>query len=1011
MRSIQLLLAFSLLLTGVSPAQSTQDDIRSQLSRRTGVPIASLGEVSTHIVTFKTLGITLTRAKAIDTTSGQLVSACWDAQGQRRDFDALRLAEIAARKATPTAKIDPRLQEAMAQSAGGTVRVGAWLTSDTVSIERHADQLRQGIDQNTPRAILRDLEISLSRFVADRVADATGPFVDALEGLGRTPRYVSTGAPVVFFDATSTEILALAAMEIVDTLYLELEEDADLNEDAKASHRTDRVHAKGVNGRDVEVAMLEDNGVDPNNPWLSMSGWYRVPEDPDDHIHGTSGNVGSTHPSRGGSAPGAKLYSANAVSYSDSNVMAAGDWALASGSSGTGGGSNPFAEILNGSFGPTVPTGVLDMMDRYWDYRVRSGLDNVVLSAGNAGIGQPVGHAGWNILLVGAFNNGNTGDWDDDAMSTFSCTANPSTGCEKPNVVASGTDVDTLGDSNGFGGGGAWLANGYNGTSFSAPFASANLANTMVTGVGGGSVSAWPTAGIALMMATAWNNIEGSSRLSDQDGAGAINGLAAVKAAQQGQIINDVITATDFTTGTFACSGSYYVRNIWLKANDRARVCIAWLSNANSAYTTDTLDADLDLAVYAGQNVCSGTSYGFSSSFNNNFEIVEFTPPTTGWYSVRVNDFSFAGSSEDLSIAWSQKSQDSANSAQLREYTGESSTYGTGPTIGRGSYYMDWSAPNSPNCGDALCAAGENSGAGYSLGGGSLSPLSADIWFDLWLAQWLYGSPWPALWSGSLGTTNSSGESFSNRMTMPNYPNLVGIEVDHIGLCLQPGYPGNLKELTEVHTFKFWPLPIDQNAGDDTSHAFTLPFPFEFYGNTYTEVFINSNGNLTFGSGDSDFSESEAEMLSDQPRIAALWDDLSPNNGGNVFARSIDMNEREVVIEWMNVPQFGGGTDDSTVRVILRPDNSIRIQYRDVDVVDCLVGISPGNGASSASEIDLSANGFRTLSGAIFERFSGGGTDDLDLTNDTSIWWSEVKFTPTNSGATTYRIETNIDPR
>ena len=63
-----------------------------------------------------------------------------------------------------------------------------------------------------------------------------------------------------------------------------------------------------------------------------------------------------------------------------------------------------------------------------------------------------------------------------------------------------------------------------------------------------------------------------------------------------------------------------------------------------------------------------------------------------------------------------------------------------------------------------------------------------------------------------------------------------------------------------------------------------LPFTFPFCGFDYNSVFVGSNGYLTFGAGDTDFSESVTELLNEEPRIAALWDDLSPNNGGTIQA-------------------------------------------------------------------------------------------------------------------------------
>ncbi len=163
--------------------------------------------------------------------------------------------------------------------------------------------------------------------------------------------------------------------------------------------------------------------------------------------------------------------------------------------------------------------------------------------------------------------------------------------------------------------------------------------------------------------------------------------------------------------------------------------------------------------------------------------------------------------------------------------------------------------------------------------------------------------------------------------------------------------------------------------GDDNSVQVPLGFSFPFQGSDYGSVFVNSNGNLTFGSGDSDFSESIAELLNDQPRIAALWDDLSPNAGGLVIVNG-DASSWSVTFD--GVPEFAASSTN-TFTVTLRSSGQVEIEYGAVAALDGLVGVTPGGGAANPGQSDLSTSIDWPVAGSTFQLFTFGNPFDLDF--------------------------------
>jgi hypothetical protein len=175
----------------------------------------------------------------------------------------------------------------------------------------------------------------------------------------------------------------------------------------------------------------------------------------------------------------------------------------------------------------------------------------------------------------------------------------------------------------------------------------------------------------------------------------------------------------------------------------------------------------------------------------------------------------------------------------------------------------------------------------------------------------------------------------------------------------------------QINKYRGTIIPV----GDDSSVEVPLTtFTFPFNGAARSSVFVNGNGNLTFGEANADFTESVPELLSGPARIAPLWDDLNAV-GGLVIAEERD---KSLFVHFVSVPEFlATGTNYFTTE--LRRDGAVTITYQATNRSDALVGVTQGGGAADPGPTDLSA-GTHSAVGTTYEVFGGsfgtyGGTD------------------------------------
>lgn len=129
------------------------------------------------------------------------------------------------------------------------------------------------------------------------------------------------------------------------------------------------------------------------------------------------------------------------------------------------------------------------------------------------------------------------------------------------------------------------------------------------------------------------------------------------------------------------------------------------------------------------------------------------------------------------------------------------------------------------------------------------------------------------------------------------------------------------------------------NLGADNTVTRPLPFTFQFYGNSYSQITISANGFIMLGSGSSNEWLEYPIPNSAQPNgfLAPFFDDWEPQRGGSVHFYN-DAPDARVIVEWYQVPHYDLGV--ATFQAILynpavmvgpNGDGVAKYQYADMN--------------------------------------------------------------------------------
>jgi hypothetical protein len=614
----------------------TQQQFLAQASVQLGIPAVQLelgridGPIQLHDA-----GLDLFVASAVRGDTAKTVVAL-DADGRVFDWQLA----LAADKALSSlrGKMDRRLLETIeASPLGARFTVALWIDAPSI------DDVREGIasvleELDERGELTRELaefhQLELARQISARIAPATAACAAELGAAGFDVLDHDALAPIVFVSADAAQLAELNARSNVRSIdYAGQQYDSRLNVAVpEAKGNSVWTAPGGVTGVGAKVSIVESTRVG-GSAFMTVAATKTPGGSIGTHTTGVGSCVASTNASCKGIAPGATVISANGADFTTgtTNVtnqmpgsVSAVSWSVAQG-----------AQIMNLSYGAGNPGSTVSSFDKYLDYIVRNSAKTVVIACGNSGTlagyaGDP--GAGFNQLAVGNFNDNGGSAWSGETIASSSSWKNPSTGVETPQVAAPGTNITMLSS-------GGTCSYTDSGTSFSSPLTAGECALLVAKqpGLGG-----WPEPVRAIVMATAWHNIEGVATLSSKDGAGGIDALAAFKVAARGK--GPGYNYGSVVASSFDAAGMYTAQASSASAGQTVRVCLSWDStpSAGPTYSPDVLKADLDLYVYGP----TGALVASSVSGIQPFEVVQFTAPQSGTYTVKIKKFSFTGTSE-----------------------------------------------------------------------------------------------------------------------------------------------------------------------------------------------------------------------------------------------------------------------------------------------------------------------------------------------------------------------------
>jgi hypothetical protein len=596
-------------------------------------------------------------AKYVDPATGRVFSVERTPDGSYLDIGEQRSAAANRRAEVSTLerKADPAVLAAAATAPAQPLALAVWLQADTNAATASVVAAHPEVKWLAERPLVNDLALQrqlraeLWGARREAYAAAEARLAATVRGMGGSIGYASSSAPLLFVALPAGALAAIADLPSVTAIGLERSSRPTMSS-AGPTVDANWTGGAGDLGTGVRVGVVEYHNVRNSGDlagrvvrsYSTTGSLAYTSAGQFDHPTWVAGAIDGGNATYPGVAPGSVIVSAGTGGYvpslaTDRAIIAAADWAVS-----PNGGD---ADLLNLSLGQDTSTGAEEAR-RYFDAVSADGGRLVLAAAGNY---VTFGHwdvlspaTGYNVAAVGGIDDRGTGDTGDDRIwfvpgsngsnyrDPVSTAWNPHGDFNKPNVSAPAVNVRT--------------ANGLaaSGTSVASPITAGIAAQLLAQEP---ALLSWPEATRAILAAGALRRtpMPDGSYNADHEGAGTVSAMWSSRI-----LVDGGGEWGGYQIGV-ARDGKVDSKQFPVIAGQHVRVALAWSSHVSGPdLAADELLTDLDLTLQSPNGASTG-----SYTFDNAYEVVDVTAPSSGVMTVRVAGDRFDGGPEPYAVAWS----------------------------------------------------------------------------------------------------------------------------------------------------------------------------------------------------------------------------------------------------------------------------------------------------------------------------------------------------------------------